>query len=109
LLTAISVSYTCLVNIVPKETGDDNETDHALYCFFPKDIHQWHKRSGNYILSLPSYETCTQQFKDNVLENNFKRLRGFIQESTIQDEMGVLDFSNPNNSGLLVMLLDSDL
>ena len=33
----------------------------------------------------------------------FERRRRLIVESRPDDEMGMLDFSNPNNSGLLVL------
>lgn len=76
-----------------------------MYCFLSEDIKQWNKNSGNYVLSLPSFETCAQLFKDKVLDDRgFELLCRLIDESTIQDEMGMLDFSNPNNSGLLSVI-----
>lgn len=98
-------AFVCVVYVVPKEQIEDDPATCALYCFFPDDIHRWNKRSDNYVLSLPSFETCKERFKDNLLDDgNFDRLRYLIQESTVQDEMGMLDFSNPNNSGLLSIL-----
>ncbi len=98
-------AFVCIAYVVPKETVATDATTHALYCFFPDDIRQWNKHSGHYALSLPNYSTCIERFKDNVLdEKNYDRLCRLIQESTVQDEMGMLDFSNPNNSGLFVLL-----
>jgi hypothetical protein len=98
-------AFLCVVYLVPKEEVDNDATTYAFYCFFPDDIRQWHKHSGSYILSLPGFETCIIKFKDKILdERSFERLHHLIQESTVQDEMGMLDFSNPNNSGLLMLL-----
>jgi hypothetical protein len=98
-------AFVCVVYLVPREQIDNDTDTYALYCFFPDDIHQWNKRSDNYVLSLPSFETCGERFNGNLLDDgNFDLLRRLIQESTVQDEMGRLDFSNPNNSALMSIL-----
>lgn len=98
-------AFTCIAYVVPKKGSDKDLTKHAMYCFLSEDIKQWNKNSGNYVLSLPSFETCAQLFNDKVLDDRgFERLCRLIDDSTIQDEMGMLDFSNPNNSGLLSVI-----
>jgi hypothetical protein len=92
-------AFACVAYVVPKEEVNDDPTKYALYCFLPDDIRQWRKNDGKYVLSLPSYDNCIKQFANNILDDkNFERLCDFIQKSTVQDEMGMLDFSNPNNS-----------
>jgi hypothetical protein len=62
--------------------------------------------SAETILSLPTFQSCEERFRANVLNDaTVERLRRLITESTVQDEMGILDFSNPNNSGLKAVLL----
>jgi hypothetical protein len=97
-------AFVCVAYIIPKETATNHAPIHALYCFFPDEIRQWHKHDGKYIVSLPSYETCIKQFNNNVLDDkNYERLRDLIQSSIVQDEMGMLDFSNPNNSAYIAL------
>jgi len=99
-------AFVCIAYVVPKLGSDKDLTKHALYSFLSEDIMQWNLNAGNYVLSLPSFETCTKLFKNSVLDDrNFERLCRLIDESTVQDEMRMLDFSNPNNSGLLAAIL----
>ena len=60
---------------------------------------------GQYVLYLPKFEACKARFTASELnDSTFQRLQRLITESTVQDEMGMFDFSNPNNSGLLALI-----
>lgn len=97
-------SFACIVYLAPKDECNDPPR-HILLCFFPDDIRQWNNTDGTYTLYLPKYDQCKVQFAANELnDTDFQRLQQLIVESTVQDEMGMMDFSNPNNSGLIAAL-----
>lgn len=98
-------AFVCIVYVVPKVESTIGSPQHSLYCFFPDDISGWNKPRDKYVLSIPTFRTCKERFKTNMLDDaNFERLLHLIRESTVQDEMGMLDFSNPNNSALLAII-----
>jgi hypothetical protein len=99
-------AFVCFVYLVPKPPDSADPPQHALYCFFPDDIRQWPLSDGQYRLCLPKFTTCSAQFAASQFnDSTFDRLSRLIAELTIQDEMvEILDFSNPNNSGLIALL-----
>ncbi len=101
----VSGAFVCLLYLVPRENESQGEEQHTLFYFLPDDIKKWNKHDNKYILSLPSYFSFIEKFKAHSLDDHgFKQIRNLIINSKVQEEMGMLDFSNPNNSGLIAPL-----
>jgi hypothetical protein len=95
-------AFICFLLLVPP-APEDAGMDHWLYAFFSQEIKAaWNHRKDKYVLPIPSLVPAREQFLPNLVSADiFERMRELIKSSKIADEMGMLDFSNPNNSGLL--------
>jgi len=97
-------AFVCIVHLVPRKGQADDEAA-VFYAFTAEEIRAWPNRNGVSVLSLPSFETARKRFASNLLKDKIQSIRELIAKADGTDEMiGLLDFSNPNNSGLLAII-----